>query len=66
MRIFYLLTAPEPAIAAPDALYQEVAASQGEFGGARLNLQLRSARLMARRLCKPNRATLDHDAKGLR
>ena len=66
MGILYLLTAPEPAIAGTDAVYQEVAALQGEFGGARLNLQLRSARLMARRLCKPNRATLDRDAKGLR
>ncbi len=42
MGILYLLTAPEPAIAGTDAVYQEVAALQGEFGGATLNLNPRT------------------------
>ena len=41
MAILYLLTAPEPAIAGTDAVFQEVTALQEAFGGTRLNLNLR-------------------------
>jgi glycosyltransferase involved in cell wall biosynthesis len=37
MPVLYLLTAPEPAVAGTDAVFQEVAALQEAFGGAKLN-----------------------------